>query len=112
MAYKIEIPETSKEFRGMLFDLLYPIPKDARGQAFWPAMVDVSGWCQSVEIEATMSPHCAVDTPTTAWHGAVRKEFQRLYALGYSGGDFQHILLECWLTVMGDILLSPFFVDD
>jgi hypothetical protein len=106
MSYKISVPDASVPFKEALSRHIQD--NNLGTVEFWGVLAEVSGWCQSVEIETTMGGIGGSRTlrNRTPFEEAVRAEFLRFRSEGYSAGDFQHILLDAWMDVHTTRLLG------
>lgn len=111
MSLKLNIPEVSKDYKVALADYLLGLPKDQRDD-FYKYLNLVSGCCQSVEICLSMSGLGGVITidellkKSSGFELATINEFTRFHKEGYTGGDFQHIFLDAFLSVRTEMLMS------
>lgn len=111
MSIKIDIPEVSTDYKGALFDYLLDLSKDQRDD-FYKYLNLISGYCQSAEISHSMHGMGGAITieellkRTTGFEHATIQEFTRFHKEGYSGGDFQHIFLEAYLSIRTEMILS------
>jgi hypothetical protein len=86
-------------------------PEDLRDD-FYRFLNVVSGFCQEVEVSKSMCGMGGVKSynellsSCTGFKLATIEEFNRFHNEGYTGGDFQHIFLDAFLTVRFDTLIS------
>lgn len=111
MSIKLNIPEVSDEYRGKLARFLLDLPKDQRDD-FYKYLNLVSGYCQNAKISLSMSGSGGALSieellkKSTGFELATLKEFIRFHKEGYSGGDFQHIFLDAFLSIRFDMEMS------
>ena len=111
MSLKLNIPEVSEDYKEALAIYLLDLPKDQRDD-FYKHLNLISGYCQSVEISLTMSglggalPIEKLLEKSSGFELATIKEFLTFHKDGYSGGDFQHIFLDAFLSLRTDMILS------
>lgn len=111
MCFKIAIPEVSKDYKKALLTFLMNFPKDQRDN-FYQYLNIISGYCQNVEISTCMSGMGGVlsveelISKSSGFELATIKEFITFHKEGYSGGDFQHIFLNMFLSIRTDMLLT------
>jgi hypothetical protein len=110
-ALKLNIPEVSKDYKVALATYLLDLPMDQRDN-FYKYLNLISGYCQSVEVSLSMSglggalPIEKLLEKSSGFELATIKEFLIFHKEGYSGGDFQHIFLDAFLSVRFDMLLE------
>lgn len=110
MSLKLNIPDISKDYKGALADYLLDFPKDQRDD-FYKYFNLVSGYCLNAEICMSMSGLGGAITieellnKSSGFELATLKEFIRFHKEGYSGGDFQHIFLNAFLSIRADMLM-------
>jgi hypothetical protein len=108
MSLKIPIPEVSKDYKIALATFLFDLPEDQRDD-FYKYLNLISGYCQNVEISLSMHGLGGVKSidelikNATGFELATIKEFFQFHLDGYSGGDFQHIFLDAFLSVRFDM---------
>jgi hypothetical protein len=113
MSLKIIIPEISDEYRGKLARFLLDLPEDQRDD-FYKFLNLISGYCQGAEISLSMSGIGGVISieelleKSSGFELATLKEFIRFCKEGYSGGDFQHIFMDAYLSTRTDMLMQPY----
>jgi len=110
MSLKLEIPEVSIEYKLALADFLFALPEDKRDD-FYKFLNLISGYCQNVEVSLSMhglGGAKGIDeliANATGFELATIKEFFKFHLEGYSGGDFQHIFLDAYMSVRFEMLV-------
>ena len=110
MSLKIPIPEISKEYKSALTEYLLSLSKDDRND-FYTHLNRISGYAQSADVSMLMGTLGGAKTidelinSTSGFEQATIKEFIKFHKEGYSGGDFQHIFLDAFLSIRADMLL-------
>jgi len=111
MSMKITIPEVSPKYKKALITYLLDLPRGQR-KDFYKHLNLISGYCQSVEISLEMDniggiiPLKELLNKSKGFKLATIKEFAQFHKDGYSGGDFQHIFFNAFLSVMFDIVYT------
>jgi hypothetical protein len=110
MSIKLNIPEVSEDYRASLATFLLDLPRSKRDD-FYKHLNLISGYCQSAEISLSMSGLGGVISieellnKAAGFKPATIREFIRFYKEGYSGGDFQHIFLNAFLSIRADMII-------
>ena len=110
MSIKLNIPVVSIEYKGALATYLLGFPKSQRDD-FYKCLNLISSYCQSAEVSMSMSGLGGAITieellnQSSGFKLATIKEFIRFHEEGYSGGDFQHIFLEAYLSLRTDMIM-------
>lgn len=109
---KLNIPEASIEYQVALHTLLQNYTTDQIKVTFYTLLSLISGYCQDAEVSLSMTGMGGVISieellqNSSGFKLATIKEFLRFHKDGYSGGDFQHIFLDTFLSVLTDKCLS------
>jgi|WetSurMetagenome_2_1015567.scaffolds.fasta_scaffold237776_2 hypothetical protein len=109
MSLKIYIPEVSLKYKNILANYLQTEESD-----LYTIFNIISGYIQEVEVSATFGEYSlggaksltALIESSTGFKLATIEEFLRFHAEGFSGGDFQHIFLEAYLTIRFNITIA------
>lgn len=105
MSLKIEVPETSQAFKLWLYSYIH----DTKSR-FWEILNFVSGEAQSVEMSVGfegIGGCIGIDSLLAKSEcKPLISELIIFNDLGYSGGDFQHILLAAYLDVAMESALN------
>ena len=111
MSLKLNIPDISEDYKEALATYLLDLPKDQRDD-FYKYLNLISGYCQNAQISLIMGGPDGVITieeflnKSSGFELATLKEFIRFHKEGYSGGDFQHIFLDAFLSIRTEMLMS------
>jgi hypothetical protein len=110
MSIKLNIPEVSEDYRTSLATFLLDLPRSKRDD-FYKYLNLISGYCQSAEVSLSMSGLGGAISieellnKSAGFELATIREFIRFHKEGYSGGDFQHIFLNAFLSIRADMLI-------